>query len=130
MTERNRPTPEGRKLGEQLARLTEKAIAALAAEGEPDERCKSCAFRAGTFPNGCPETVLDAFKCVIEGEPFLCHAPHDGRPCFGWYAAAVSMEGKVGKVPFPFSHEPGADEAWTEINKSGQPIVIESEAEC
>ena len=106
MTERNRPTPEGRKLGEQIARLTQKGIDRLANEGEPDERCASCAFRKGTFPNGCPETVLDALKCVMEGVPFYCHAPQDGRLCFGWYASRVSMQGKTITMPYDLTtHE-------------------------
>ena len=113
MAERNRPTPEGRRLGEQIARLTEKAIKALAAEGEADERCASCAYRSGTFPNGCPETVLDALKCTIEAHPFLCHAPHDGRPCFGWYASRVALKGATGKVPYEFT----THESWTDPEK-------------
>lgn len=89
---RNRVTPEGRALGEQMARLTEKSIAQLAAEGEPDERCKSCAFRAGTVPNGCPQTQLDALKAVLEKVPFMCHqSDRKGWPCHGWYAASVAL---------------------------------------
>ena len=80
--ERNRVTPEGRALGENMVRLTEPAIARLADEGEPDERCKSCAFRLGTVPNGCPQTQLDALKAVIEDVPFMCHqANRAGWPC-------------------------------------------------
>lgn len=88
----SRVTPEGRAVGAQLVRLTEKAIKALAAEGEPDERCKSCAFRLGTVPNGCPQTQMDAVKAVIEGVPFNCHQ-HDrlGQSCHGWYAARVAL---------------------------------------
>lgn len=87
-----RVTPEGRAAGQQLARLTEPAILDLASEGEPDDRCKSCAFRAGTVPNGCLQTQLDALKCVVEGVPFMCHhADREGHACHGWYAARVAL---------------------------------------
>lgn len=109
----NRVTPEGRALGEQLVRLTEPAIAGLAAEGEPDERCKSCAFRPGTVPNGCLQTQADALKAVVEGVPFMCHQ-HDKleHACHGWYAARVALrmaEVRRGRplemttCPWPFS---------------------------
>jgi hypothetical protein len=61
--ERNKPTPEGRELGQHVARLCEVAIKECEAETpilKMIERCASCAFRAGTFPNGCPETLFDA----------------------------------------------------------------------
>jgi hypothetical protein len=111
----NRVTPEGRAVGEQIARLTEPAIQRLAAEGEPDERCRSCAFRAGTVPNGCPQTMADVVKAVIEHTPFHCHVDkyRDGHPkvCHGWFAAAWAQGGKPpGKVPWEFS-EPDEKEA-------------------
>ena len=88
----NRVTPEGRALGEQMVRMTEPAIAALAAEGEADERCKSCAFRSGTVPNGCPQTQMDALKSVVEAVQFNCHQrDKQGHACHGWYAARVAM---------------------------------------
>ncbi len=108
----NRVTPEGRAIGEQMVRLTEPAIQRLAAEGEPDERCKSCAFRLGTVPNGCLQTQGDAMKCVVEGVPFLCHqSDRKGFPCHGWFAARVAIneaEKKRGtklevECPWPFS---------------------------
>jgi hypothetical protein len=113
-------TPEGRALGEQMARMTEPAIAALVAEGEADERCKSCAFRAGTVPNGCLQTQMDVLKSVIEAVQFNCHQ-HDkqGQACHGWYAARVAVrraEGARGnplgviECPWPFS-APDEDEA-------------------
>lgn len=87
-----RVTPEGRAAGEQLVRLTEPAIEMLAAEGEPDERCRSCAFRLGTVPNGCAQTQLDALKCVVENIPFMCHqADRKSLPCHGWFAARVRI---------------------------------------
>lgn len=89
----HRVTPEGRAMGEQLIRITEPTIRKLASEGEPDERCRSCAFRPGTVPNGCPQTQLDALKAVVEDVPFLCHqADRKGWPCHGWYAARVAIK--------------------------------------
>lgn len=115
-------------MGEQMARLTDKSIAALAAEGEEDERCKSCAFRAGTVPNGCPQTQMDALKCVIEGVPFKCHqADRKGWPCHGWYAARVAVARAekargtplaVKKCPWEFS--PPDDELRSALSDSGR----------
>lgn len=103
-----RVTPEGRAVGEQIVRLTEPAIQRLADEGEPDERCRSCAFRAGTVPNGCPQTMADVVKCVVEQTPFHCHVDKyaDGseKICHGWFAARWSMGDKpAGVVPWEFS---------------------------
>ena len=58
----HRVSPEGRAIGEQQARMADGSIARLVAEGEPDERCKSCAFVRGTVPNGCLQTQMDALK--------------------------------------------------------------------
>jgi hypothetical protein len=73
---RNLPTPEGRELGREMARLT----------GDPDEAgcCHDCAFRLGTDPNGCGPTLMDALKCVVEGVPFNCHV--NAGPCAGFVA--------------------------------------------
>jgi hypothetical protein len=86
---RNVPTPEGRALGAQLARFFDLEQPKVEARFPGStERCKSCAFRLGTFPNGCPETVVDAFNCIISGNPFYCHMDmKDGQPtklCTGW----------------------------------------------
>jgi hypothetical protein len=103
---RNMPTPEGREIGANMVRLTEPAVAELAAQGEADERCATCAFRLGTFPNGCPETVMDAMKCGMEGEPFYCHDKHRiGDTCHGWFAMRYALNGKSTRAPWPFSHE-------------------------
>ena len=104
----SRVTPDGKALGEQMVRLTEPWIAHLAAEGEPDERCKSCAFRAGTVPNGCLQTQADVLKAVVEKVPFLCHQ-HDrkGQACHGWFAAMVAMRhAELVKGPAPISSCP------------------------
>jgi hypothetical protein len=89
----NRPTPQGIEAGRHVARLWRASMrnalikAPLALAAVPD-RCKTCAFREGTIPNGCEETILDAIKCVIEGVPFMCHETKaDGKPrgfCSGW----------------------------------------------
>lgn len=88
----SRVTPAGKAMGAQMVRLTEPTILQLAAEGEADERCKSCAFRLGTVPNGCPQTQSDVLKCVVEGVPFNCHqADRAGKSCHGWFAARVAI---------------------------------------
>lgn len=103
-----RVTPEGRAMGEQLVRLTEPWIEQLASEGEPDERCRSCAFTAGTVPNGCLQTQMDALKAVVEDVPFLCHqAGRKGLPCHGWFAARVAiMRTADVKGPMPLASCP------------------------
>lgn len=89
---RNRVSPEGKAAGFQMVRMVEPAIAYLECEGEPDERCKSCAFRLNTVPNGCIQTQLDALKCVVEGVPFQCHqSDRGGHTCHGWFAGRVAM---------------------------------------
>ena len=106
----SRMTPEGEALGAELVRLTEPVIARLAAEGEPDVRCDTCAFRRGTVPNGCAETVLDAAKAVFEGDVFLCHMRLAERAtCHGWYAGRVAVHGDRTLVGYPYSHEVKGD---------------------
>src|SRR4051812_24548724 len=103
----NRLTPEGRKLGAALAQLADKADQELRAKSpEIGERCASCAFREGTVPNGCAETVMDALKCVMEGIPFLCHQVKDGKValCAGWYVSQAMLIDKPKlPTPWPFS---------------------------
>lgn len=98
----HRVSPEGQRCGHELARVAEKAVAILVAEGEPDERCKTCAFREGTVPNGCIQTQADALKAVMEGVPFTCHV-NKGWPCHGWYALRVAANGRKVEVPWDFS---------------------------
>jgi hypothetical protein len=85
----HRVTPEGKMIGALMVRLAEAEIARLAIEGEPDERCASCAFRLGTVPNGCPQTQMDVSKAVAEKVPFMCHAVKQigTKVCHGWFAA-------------------------------------------
>jgi hypothetical protein len=65
-------------------RLEALELAGLNLPAMRDQMCSSCACRPGTVPNGCLQTQLDLLKAVIEGAPFFCHAPHDGRMCAGW----------------------------------------------
>jgi hypothetical protein len=102
----NRPTPEGYELGAVLAKLSDRGERILLAEdGEAPHCCASCAFKAGTFPNGCPETVLDALKCAAEGHRFTCHhsKPLDSakgysEPCAGWVRSRVTVA-RMGGLP-------------------------------
>lgn len=106
--EPNRVTREGRKIGAQMARLCDIEVQKLIAEGEwtEDERCKSCAFRLGTVPNGCPQTQMDVVKSVMEHEPFFCHmTPTRGTDvCGGWFASVQAVKDKPKVVcHWPFS---------------------------
>jgi hypothetical protein len=104
----NRPSPEGRVLGMELARLTDKSGQA-AREKFPNHkaRCKSCAFTAGTVPNGCLPTVMDALKCVVDGTPFHCHQQFDDRGvptdlCAGWAIASMAADDALRERMSPF----------------------------
>lgn len=107
-----RVTPEGRLLGAKLVEWFEPHIEDLVALGNPDKRCKTCAFRAGTIPNGCPQTQMQVLKCVLEQDEFHCHSRHDeqGEPmlCYGWVAAtdlALRRKEKPHKCPWPATGE-------------------------
>jgi hypothetical protein len=101
-------TDEGRECGKLLGLMTDKAEAELKTKfPNHAERCKSCAFKAGTFPNGCPETLLQAIACVVSGEPFFCHQKLDaqGEPediCVGWLLAVTAADDKLREVMTPF----------------------------
>ncbi len=100
----NEATAEGFELGYHLARFVdgEEAKAPLA---NGCARCHNCAFRQGSYPNGSPQTTMDALKCAIEGSPFLCH--EDLQPCAGWALLRRGTEDKDRKVEvcWPFSDE-------------------------
>ena len=98
----NRPSPEGRALGKELARFADQEVAKIGV----DLRCRTCAFRAGTIPNGCLPTVGDALKCAMEKHPFECHE-RPGLDCAGWMA--MSSTGQVAQMPYPFSDEQGEE---------------------
>lgn len=112
--EHNRVTPEGKRCGEYVSRMTDIEVGKLIANGEwtKDERCASCAFRHGTVPNGCPQTQLDAVKCVLEKQTFNCHVARDGmeagvHTCMGWFAAMQAVKDKpAAPCPWPFSPDP------------------------
>lgn len=77
-TVENLPTEEGRMLGRELARLCDLAEPDVRARfPKSGRRCHDCAFRLGTRPNGCAETLMDAVKALAEGSVFYCH---DGIP--------------------------------------------------
>lgn len=111
----NRPDPAGYALGEHLARFADQATESLRAQGvEVPERCASCAFRAGTIPNGCVSTVMDATKCLIEHEPFVCHHDKTQRTLCAGYLAIMADEGpdkKPGKAPWPMTRDGSTEEA-------------------
>lgn len=98
MSRHSRVSEEGLALGHAAAAmcaygrkvLAQKGLGSVAAPGLRDGMCASCACKPGTVPNGCFQTQMDLLKSVVEGEPFLCHAPKDGRMCAGWagYRAA------------------------------------------
>lgn len=81
MAERlNLATREGRELGAGLARLCDVEVGRRQMNRE---RCGTCAFRQGDhIANGSPETLMDAFKCVMERTIFWCHEVN--LPCVGW----------------------------------------------
>lgn len=90
----HRVSPEGRALGEQMARMYHLAKKRLGDEADEGERCKTCAFRAGTVPNGCAQTQLDISKCVADGIPFYCHQ-RKGELCHGWVITRIGLRDLV-----------------------------------
>lgn len=96
----NEPDDAGRALGAQMARICEQEIATRIAEGKSDPaRCDTCAYRAGTYANGCVGTLMDALKCAMEGVTFYCH--EDDKPCRG--AALMQFDNpQPGCAPWPF----------------------------
>ncbi len=119
----NAPTPEGIALGRELARFFDIEQPKVEAQFPGStERCKSCAFREGTYPNGCPETVVDALDCAVTGKPFYCHVGLvDGEPkrlCAGWavlqggdIATALACHSLVDEVKIVIPLDPQADAA-------------------
>lgn len=93
----NEPDELGITLGVELARLCD-IEEARQRKDFPDQlpRCDDCAFRNGTKPNGCSETLMDAIKCVVELAPFYCHKGlSDGHPkhiCRGWWLLISTHE--------------------------------------
>jgi hypothetical protein len=93
----NLPTPEGRALGRELARLCDGEIGV-----GRDDRCSTCAFRSGTVPNGCAPTLMDALKCMMERVPFYCHE-QEGKLCAGWREMLPGKGEPAVAVPWAFS---------------------------
>lgn len=100
---RNLPCDKGRMLGRELARMADRAEAE-SVKNFPNTkvRCKTCAFRGGTVPNGTLLTVMDALKCAMEQKPFLCHEDLP-NPCMGWIEAANVCQRNPIPTPWEFS---------------------------
>lgn len=126
--EHNRVSPEGKKMGEQMARLCDRESKKFIAEGEwtEDERCASCAFRLGTVPNGCLQTQLDVMKAVMEHEAFFCHMVDTPgtKVCAGWFASVQAVKHKP-KVICPWPYSPPDDE--TQEQNAGHELRRERE---
>lgn len=107
--ERNRVSKEGIAMGEEMARLCDREAEKFIREGEwtEDERCKSCAFRKGTVPNGCVQTQMDALKSVMEHNAFYCHAVDvpGTKVCAGWFAAVQGVK-NAPKIECPWPYSP------------------------
>lgn len=90
----NLPSEEGAALGAQMARAADMVEEAQRKRGLTMlPRCDDCAFRAGTLPNRCLSTLVDATKCVLEAKPFYCHkgVADGGKPKRLCAGAAVLM---------------------------------------
>ena len=96
----NEPTNTGYELGYHISRIFETC------ELKP-ERCSTCAFRQGTYPNGCESTLMDAVKCIAEGMPFNCH--EENKPCAGYVAFRSSGSKQKLTVPWDFSYGRAGD---------------------
>lgn len=98
----HRVSPDGRAIGFETCILIEPVVQRLVREGEPDDRCVSCAGRYGTVPNGCVQTQADFIKAASEAVPFLCHVKK-GQTCHAWYAARIALKGRTELMPWDFS---------------------------
>jgi hypothetical protein len=100
----NLPTAEGAALGSHLARFADAEIAKLRAEHpNAPERCSTCAFRSGTYPNACAVTLMNAFKCAMEHDPFYCH--ERDALCMGYLALKSTKPLKM-----PWQHVEGSND--------------------
>ena len=110
-------------MGKNAARLAELGRRRLETAGLTDmelpmlrdEMCKACACQPGGVPNGCLQTQMDFLKAVVEGKPFLCHAPMDGRMCAGWVRAraehaANPLPQQVQKLIAKWDYSPADDD--------------------
>lgn len=96
--ERNLPTPEGEELGVEIARMTD-AEFAKPENADMPKRCRTCAFSAGTVPNRCAGTVMDALKALMEKTEFQCH--ETPGICAG-YAVSAKAAANVPIIPAPW----------------------------
>jgi hypothetical protein len=111
----NRPSALGSQLGENHARFADQEEAKFAAAlGFIPVRCKSCAFRAGTVPNGSSTTQMDALKCVMEKLPFYCHEGEHGEEsiCAGYILMTADRTNKI-ECPWPYSDDAQTGELLT-----------------
>jgi hypothetical protein len=118
-------------------------LARAADEGEPrvrlrapetPPRCTACAFVKGTPANNTLETVLDAFGCMNEDVPFMCHQHFDDadRPvdlCSGWVFAresrAALQSPTGGTLPSPMSaRETAAPDLIDEERSAAEPTLV------
>lgn len=105
---RQKPTPEGRELGAELARFcdAEEAKQAKLLVATIPERCKTCAFRGGTIPNAMPGTLMDALHCIIEGHDFHCHEHgREDQLCAGFQMLRLPEDKHI-EVDWPWFTEP------------------------
>lgn len=107
---RNKPEELGWELGSQLDRFCEAEIAKYSGSGlAAPERCRTCAFRKGTYPNGCVPTVMDALKSVMERDEtvFLCHEHKkgDSAPVCAGYLLLAGKESDAVRATWKFSDE-------------------------
>jgi hypothetical protein len=106
---RNRPSPEGERLGEIMSEWCDNAEPkARLRFPELPPRCNSCAFRQGPhLANSSPATQMDVLKCLTEGIEFHCHEPNrEDALCSGW-AMMMLAEDKPNfrDAPWPLSNE-------------------------
>jgi hypothetical protein len=99
----NEPTREGFEMGYYMARFADAEESAGGKLANGRERCATCAFRQGTYPNGSVQTQMDALKCVMEGVPFNCHEDTE-QPCAGWALLRRVSEIRI-QVLWRFSDE-------------------------
>jgi hypothetical protein len=58
--DQSRVSNEGVEISLMISKIVEPEIQKLIEQGEPDERCATCAFKHGTIPSSCHQTMLDA----------------------------------------------------------------------
>lgn len=99
------PSVEERELGYHAARFADQEAAK---KPHVRERCEDCAFRFGTQPNTYGPTVMNAMKCALEREPFLCHHKDERGelPICAGYALMVDPGAEPRVALWDFCGEP------------------------